>query len=166
MIIAQNIQICRFYFFIFRKALEIIVTSLNFYYNERNTNKKDKKMAQTILTFGLGKETLRAVRETAQKTGIQVKEISRKDYNQKLGALAGIQGFSKENTTYKGPELPLEMMIFSGVDSAKMHAFLDDYKQTGAQPVPLKAIITPHNIFWTVETLFNELKKEYLHFNK
>ena len=77
MIISYNIQICRFYFFIFRKALEIIVTSLNIYYNERNTNKMDKKMAQTILTFGLGKETLRAVRETAQKNGIQVKEISR-----------------------------------------------------------------------------------------
>ena len=74
-------------------------------------------MAQTILTFELGKETLRAVRETAQKNGIQVKEISRKDYNQKLGALAGIQGFSKENTTYNGPEFPLEMMIFSGTDS-------------------------------------------------
>ena len=83
-----------------------------------------------------------------------------------LRALAGLQGFSKENTTYNGPEFPLEMMIFSGTDSAKMHTFLDDYRQTGAQPVPLKAIITPHNIFWTVETLFNELKKEYLHFNR
>lgn len=123
-------------------------------------------MAQTILTFGLEKEKLRAVRETAQKNGIQIKEISRKDYGQKLGTLAGIEGFSREKNTYEGPELPLEMMIFSGIDSAKMHAFLDDYKQTGAQPIPLKAIITPHNIFWTAETLFRELKKEYLHFVK
>lgn len=123
-------------------------------------------MAQTILTFGLGKEKLRAVQETALKNDIQVKEISRKDYNQKLGTLAGIQGFPKENALYKGSELSLEMMIFSGIDSAKMHTFLADYKQTGVQPVPLKAIITPHNIFWTVETLFNELKKEYLHINK
>lgn len=123
-------------------------------------------MAQTILTFGLGKEKLRAVHETAQKNGIQVKEISRKDYGQKLGTLAGIEGFSREKVTCEGPELPLEMMIFSGIDSAKMHTFLDEYKKTGVQPVPLKAIITPHNIFWTVETLFNELKKEYLHFGR
>ena len=39
-------------------------------------------MAQTILTFELGKETLRAVRETAQKNGIPFKAVkieSRKD---------------------------------------------------------------------------------------
>ena len=123
-------------------------------------------MTQTILTFGLEKEKLQAVRKTALKNGIQVKEINKKDYCQKLGTLAGIQGFSKENLTYNGPDLPLKMMVFSGMDSSKTDAFLADYKKTGVPSVPLKAIITPHNIFWTVEMLFNELKKEYLYFNK
>ena len=121
-------------------------------------------MAQIILTFGLGKEKRRAVRSIAQKNRIQIKEISRKDYNQKLGALAGIQGFAKEKVIYNGPDFPLEMIVFSGIDSAQIDTFLADYKQTGAQPVPLKAIITPHNIFWTVEALFKELWKEHLHF--
>ena len=121
-------------------------------------------MAQIILTFGLGKEKRRAVRSIAQKNKIQIKEISRKDYNQKLGALAGIQGFAKEKAIYNGPDFPLEMIVFSGIDSAQIDTFLADYKQTGAQPVPLKAIITPHNIFWTVEALFKELWKEHLHF--
>ena len=100
----------------------------------------------------------------AQKNRIQIKEISRKDYNQKLGALAGIQGFAKEKVIYNGPDFPLEMIVFSGIDSAQIDTFLADYKQTGAQPVPLKAIITPQNIFWTVETLFKELWKEHLSF--
>ena len=121
-------------------------------------------MSQIILTFGLGKEKIKVVRSIAQKNRIQIKEISRKDYNQKLGALAGIQGFAKEKVIYNGPDFPLEMMVFSGIDSAQIDAFLADYKQTGAQPVPLKAIITPQNIFWTVETLFKELWKEHLHF--
>lgn len=121
-------------------------------------------MAQIILTFGLEKEKFRAVRITAQRNQIQVKEISRKDYNQKLGALAGIQGFSKEKVIYNGPDFPLEMMVFSGIDSAQIDSFLADYKQTGAQTVPLKAIITPQNIFWTIEALFKELWKEHLHF--
>ena len=121
-------------------------------------------MAQIILTFGLGKEKRKAVRSIAQKNKIQIKEISRKDYNQKLGALAGIQGFAKEKVIYNGPDFPLEMIVFSGIDSAQIDTFLADYKQTGAQPVPLKAIITPHNIFWTVEALFKELWKEHLHF--
>ena len=121
-------------------------------------------MAQIILTFGLGKEKIKVVRSIAQKNRIQIKEISRKDYNQKLGALAGIQGFAKEKVIYNGPDFPLEMIVFYGIDSAQIDTFLADYKQTGAQPVPLKAIITPQNIFWTVETLFKELWKEHLSF--
>lgn len=121
-------------------------------------------MAQLILTFGLDKEKLRAVRGAAQKNGIYVKEISRRDYAQKLGTLAGIQGFTKEKASYDGPDFPLEMMVFSGIDSAQMDTFLADYKKTGAKPVPLKAVITPHNIFWTAEALFKELWKEHLRF--
>lgn len=121
-------------------------------------------MAQIILTFGLGKEKIKVVRSIAQKNRIQIKEISRKDYNQKLGALAGIQGFAKEKVIYNGPDFPLEMIVFSGIDSAQIDSFLADYKQTGAHTVPLKAIITPQNIFWTVEALFKELWKEHLHF--
>ena len=41
---------------------------------------KGIKMAQIILAFRLDKEKLKTVRSTAQKTGFQVKEISRKDY--------------------------------------------------------------------------------------
>ena len=121
-------------------------------------------MAQIILTFGLGKEKIKVVRSIAQKNRIQIKEISRKDYNQKLSALAGIQGFAKEKVIYNGPDFPLEMIVFAGIDSAQIDSFLADYKQTGAQTVPLKAIITPQNIFWTVEALFKELWKEHLHF--
>ena len=121
-------------------------------------------MAQIILTFGLDKEKLRAVHITAQRSQIQVKEISRKDYSQKLGVLAGIQGFSKEKAIYNGPDFPLEMMVFSGIDSAQMDTFLTDYKKTDTPSVPLKAIITPHNIFWSAEALFKELWKEHLSF--
>ena len=55
-------------------------------------------------------------------------------------------------------------MVFSGTDSTQMDAFLADYKQTGAASIPLKAIITPHNIFWTAEALYQELFKEHLRF--
>lgn len=121
-------------------------------------------MTQIILTFGLEKEKLRAVRITAQRNQIQVKEVSRKDYAQKLGTLAGIKGFAKEKVIYNGPDFPLEMMVFSGIDSSQIDTFLADYKKTSALPIPLKAIITPHNIFWTAEALFKELWKEHLSF--
>ena len=95
---------------------------------------------------------------------MQVKEISRINYGQKLGFLAGIQGFHKEKTNYIGPDFPLEMMVFSGIYSTQMDAFSPTISRPAQQSIPLKAIITPHNIFWTAEALYQELFKEHLRF--
>ena len=63
-------------------------------------------MAQIILTFGLEKEKLRAVRSTALKNGMQVKEISRINYGQKLGFLAGIKGLHSGQMMSSGSSSP------------------------------------------------------------
>ena len=55
-----------------------------------------------ILLFGLKKEKEKAVRTVAQKLGANVTEVVRKDYGQKLGALAGIKGFPKEKKQWAG----------------------------------------------------------------
>lgn len=119
---------------------------------------------QIILTFGLEKEKLKAVRDAAQKGGSYIKEVSRRDYGQKLGTLAGIDGFFKEKNFYNGPDFPMEMIVFSGMDSTQVDAFLANYNQTGIEPVPLKAVITPHNLFWTADQLFHELFDEHMNF--
>ena len=104
-----------------------------------------------ILLFGLKKEKEKAIRAVAQKLGANVTEVARKDYGQKLGALAGIKGFPKEKKQYEGPDFATEMMVFSGMNPQQVDAFLADYKATGEQPVALKAIVTPHNVFWTAD---------------
>ena len=108
-----------------------------------------------ILLFGLKKEKEKAVRAVAQKQGANVTEVARKDYGQKLGA------FPKEKKQYEGPDFATEMMVFSGMNPQQVDAFLADYKATGEQPVALKAIVTPHNVFWTADALFRELMKEH-----
>ena len=64
-----------------------------------------------ILLFGLKKEKEKAVRAVAQKQGANVTEVARKDYGQKLGALAGIKGFPKEKKQNEGPDFATEMMV-------------------------------------------------------
>ena len=54
-----------------------------------------------ILLFGLKKEKEKAVRAVAQKQGANVTEVARKDYGQKLGALAGIKDFRKKRSSMK-----------------------------------------------------------------
>ena len=119
-----------------------------------------------ILTFGLKKEKRSAVCTVAEKIGANVTDVARRDYGQKIGALAGIQGFSKERKSYDGPDFAAEMIVFSGMNPQQVDAFLAEYKSTGEQPVPLKAIITPYNVSWTADALFRDLMKEHFQFGQ
>lgn len=114
-----------------------------------------------ILLFGLKKEKYPAVFAAAKKAGVHVTTVIRKDYGQKIGALAGIQGFSKERKSYDGPDFAAEMIVFSGMNPQQVDMFLAEYKATGEQPIALKAIITPYNVSWTADALFRELMKEH-----
>ena len=123
-------------------------------------------MAQTVLLFRLGNKKYKAVQQTCKALGIRIVDVARSDYLQKLGALAKIQGFAKEAKKYDGPELPMEMLVFSEMNSDQVDAFLAEYKNTGAEPVALKAVITSNNIFWSADVLQRELLREHLAMTK
>ena len=119
-------------------------------------------MAQFILVFGLDQNKEAAVSAAATAAGATVVTVPRKDYSQKLGALAKVQGFSRDKTGYSGPDFPAEMLVFSGMNSAQVDRFLAEYKKQGVPAIGLKAIVTPNNVFWTPETLLKELLKEHM----
>ena len=121
-------------------------------------------MAQTILIFRLEQKKQALVSSICDRLGIRVVQVERKDYGQKLGALAGISGFAKEKTGYDGPELPAEMLVFSGMNSKQLDTFLDAYREGGLPKINLKAVITADNIFWPAQQLFLELMHEHLAF--
>ena len=123
-------------------------------------------MEQFILMFGLDKDKEKTVRTVCSRIGAVPVIVERRDYSQKLGTLAGVQGFSRDKTVYSGPNFPAEMLVFSGMNSTQVDVFLAEYKKTGVPVVGLKAIVTPHNVFWTAEALFKELLKEHLHMSK
>ena len=122
---------------------------------------KRQNMAK-ILLFGVKKEKNRAVCKVAQKIGADVTTVARRNYGQKIGALAGIKGFPMERKSYEGPDFAMEMLVFSGMMPQQVDAFLAEYKATGLPPVALKAIVTPHNVSWTADALFCELMKEHI----
>lgn len=114
-----------------------------------------------ILLFHIEPNRAKQIETICRFLKIQVTKIKSSSYSQKLGYLAGISGFNRENITYTGPDFPSEMMVFSGMDSDKVDTFLDKCKEASIPPVGLKAIITPHNIFWSAEDLYRELFKEH-----
>lgn len=119
----------------------------------------------TILLFHIDAGKEKQIRKLCQSMHISVTKVNTASYNQSLGYLAGIQGFSRNAGTYKGAEFPLEMLVFSGMDSHAVDSFLAAYKKASIPPIGLKAILTQHNIFWTAEELFKELFKEHMQFS-
>lgn len=118
-----------------------------------------------ILLFHMEPNKTRQIEAVCRSLKIQTIKVKPTSYKQKLGYLAGIMGFSRENATYTGPDFPTEMLVFSGMDSEKIDTFLEQYKKASIPPIGLKAIITQHNIFWTAEELYKELFKEHSKFN-
>ena len=119
-------------------------------------------MAQIILEFRLAQNKHEAIAEICKRLGIQVIQVPRADYGQKLGALAGVAGFKKEKKVYSGPELPAEMLVFSGMNSDQLATFLAEYRACGLPAIGLKAVITADNVFWNAESLFRELLDEHM----
>lgn len=113
-----------------------------------------------VLVFHMERAKEKQLRQLCRRLHIDVVKISRRDYQQKIGSLAGIVGFVKEPVT-DAEEFDEEMMIFSGMDSVAIDRFLSEYNKAGMETVSLKAVITPHNIFWTAQEVYRELEREH-----
>ena len=50
-------------------------------------------MAQTILLFRINRDKYAVIQNVCRTLGIRIIDVARKDYSQKLGTLAQIQGF-------------------------------------------------------------------------
>lgn len=114
-----------------------------------------------VLFFQIPPKKAEQLTQVCNKLHIKTKVVNPFDYNQTLGYLAGIQGFSKENNPHATETVSSEMLLFSGINSELLDRFLSECKASFIPPTPLKAILTMYNIFWTPGELYQELKKEH-----
>lgn len=101
------------------------------------------------------------IRHLATDMGIRVHQVNPVDYLQPIGVLLNLPGFERTPLRYGGPLLPDEMMLMNGFDDTLLSRFLSAYRHAGIPSIPLKAGVTPHNIFWTSQQLYQELYKEH-----
>lgn len=119
---------------------------------------------------------------------LPVRRLSEKDAGKTVGLLAGIKldkradinaGAAAPVSSYKPASAsvskpvsaikPITMpalytlpdcIIFAGVADKVMDDFLARYKSNGIEPTGLKAVVTIHNMNWSLYELLEELKKE------
>lgn len=103
-----------------------------------------------------------AFEKLCREMGISTKRLTQSDMTKPVGTVAGIKGI-KMSPDSKKPEgifkIP-EILIFCGINNSHLDTFLAKYKEYGIAPVQLKAIVTSHNISWSIYSLIQELQRE------
>lgn len=102
--------------------------------------------------------------ELCRQLGYNTRKIKPSDADSSVGSIAGIKipnMMSQKEKAPLGYKFP-EIIIFSGLSDGDLDRFLAEYKREGIEPVPLKAIVTQHNISWSLYELVKELQREQI----
>lgn len=106
-----------------------------------------------------------AQEERLQKLGellqIGIKSVSPLQTGQTIGYLAGYSGFAEKKSQFLEVPPPVgeELLILDGFSRERLDLVLKMLKESGVY-VELKAVVTPHNIGWTLGALYAELCRE------
>ena len=118
-------------------------------------------MKETILLFHVpDKDTLLKIEMALFPLHVRLRRVAKEDYNQPLGALAGIKDIPKLSESYEGEELDDTLFVFAFFTDARLNQALAALRKSGAGPFPYKAILTPTNQTWNAMQCFREIKDE------
>ena len=118
-------------------------------------------MKETILLFHVpDKDTLLKIEMALFPLHVRLRRVAKEDYNQPLGALAGIKDIPKLSESYEGEELDDTLFVFAFFTDARLNHALAALRKSGAGPFPYKAILTPTNQTWNAMQCFREIKEE------
>lgn len=117
-------------------------------------------MSGKILLFGFDSlMDVMALAAAVKPFGVELVSVSKKDYHQTLGVLAGLDTATDAPRPYMGGPLGGRMLVLCGLNE-KMDDLLPVLRGSGAGPECLKAVLTEHNRRWNPVALYGELVRE------
>lgn len=137
-----------------------------------------------MLAVNFTPERLELVKLLALLTKSKVKAVTEDEKSETVGKVLGltddeiaeIAAMKQETEQTKVHEqmnedenlLPVtkEALILCGFDNQAVNLLLSSIRRGRLKNVPLKAMLTPNNISWTIETILQELSKEHEYFHK
>ena len=131
------------------------------------------KMMETVLYYNPGRpETMKHVammKSVLVRMGVRIKNIGPEQVLEKVGYLAGMEGFEAAETgtaeIKAGPDelpvIPEEVMVLKQFSSQRLDMLLAGLRRAGVPRIALKAVLTEHNSEWTFYHLYQELKEEH-----
>lgn len=116
---------------------------------------------ESILLYNFEeKEYWKQMKLVFLKMGIKIRKIKKEEYLQPIGALAKIKGIEGKEAIYEGENFQRELMIMSGFSRQRLDELLFQLKKNKIPKIPLKAVITDTNQYWTSLDLYKEVVRE------
>ena len=113
---------------------------------------------EVALLYNLTGDRLRRVKGLLVFMGVRVRLVDRVEYNQKVGALAGLQQ-PDALEPYSGTAFQDEMMVLR-LTPARVNAVIQRFQKHGVALPALTAVLTASNAQWDSTALADELGKE------
>ena len=118
-----------------------------------------------------GGERAQQVKTVLVCMGARIRNIAAADFAQTVGFALGRAGFAQSADTAEaeraiwsiGIEFPFlfsHIVVLDGFTSKRLDVLLRELRQHGVS-VPYKAIVTEHNLPWTLRALYDELVREH-----
>lgn len=93
--------------------------------------------------------------------GIGSRAVAPGETGQTVGFLAGLPGQSARAKGLIAPKLTDPMLVLCGLSRERMDTLFAALRAAGAPPPNRKAILTPTNMGWTLDALYEELGREH-----
>ncbi len=117
-------------------------------------------MKKLILLYNFSGERLSGVKRSAALLRAAVKEIPKESYGQKLGYLAEVKGYERQEPDSQ-ESFDEEMLIMSGFTGDDIEMLIKSLHRHGVGRIALKAIITQTNIEWTSTQLYRAVREDH-----
>lgn len=103
-------------------------------------------------------EQTAALKTVLVRMGVRIKNVEAASAGRTVGFLLGRKGFAESDAPAEAPSAP--MLVLDGFTEKRLEILLREMKAHGVS-VPYKAIVTEHNIGWSLSALFAELVREH-----
>ena len=103
-------------------------------------------------------EQTAALKTVLVRMGVRIKNVEAASAGQMVGFLLGRKGFAESDAPAEAPSAPV--LVLDGFTEKRLEILLREMKAHGVS-VPYKAIVTEHNIGWSLSALFAELVREH-----
>ena len=117
-------------------------------------------MKKIILAYNFTPDRLSGVKRSAVSVKASVKVVGKEEYGQKLGFLAGVQGYTAHDALTEG-SFDDEMLLMCGFENGDIDTFIKALRKHGVGKVGLKAILTQTNVEWNSTELYEAIMEDH-----